>query len=204
MQGTNDRGEVVGCSTCGLVQEVVAPPSGHVALCARCGDKIVLDPRPCLNRVLALAISGLILYVPSNAYPVLQSTLYGAVQDTTIWSGMTDLYKSGAWPIALVVLFASICVPLTKLLGLLFLVVTYRWRRGRLPRTRLYLVIAKIGKWSMLDVFVVSITVTIVQFGQISTTVPMPGVVAFAGVVVVTLLASMSFDPRVLWLPTRE
>ncbi len=171
-----------------------------MAGCTRCGAVLRTDPASPLNRVLAFVISGLILYIPSNLYPVLQSTLYGAVTETTIWSGMTDLFRVGAWPIALVVLFASICVPLTKLLGLLFLVLTYKMRKGRLPRTRLYLVIAKIGKWSMLDVFVVSMTIAIVQFGEFSTTIPMPGVIAFAAVVIVTLLASMSFDPKVLWM----
>ena len=195
---------VVGCDACGLVQHTQPVPRGHVVACRRCNAVLVTDPAARLNRVLALVISGLVLYIPSNLYPVLQSTLFGAVQDTTIWSGMTDLFRVGAWPIAIVVLFASICVPLTKLLGLLFLVLTYKWRRGRLPRTRIYLIIAKIGKWSMLDVFVVSMTAAIVQFGEISTTIPMPGVYAFSAVVVLTLFASMSFDPRALWLQERE
>ncbi|MCP4330852.1 MAG: paraquat-inducible protein A [Alphaproteobacteria bacterium] len=195
-----DSGKLIGCEVCGLVQRLAPLSKGYEGLCVRCNAVLASrTPTETLNRTLALVITGLILYIPSNLFPVIRTTTFGAVQDSTIWSGMVQLVDLGDWPIALVVLFASIFVPLTKLLGLLYIVLAHKVSGGRVQRTRMYLLIAKIGKWSMLDVFVVSITVALVQFGELSTAEPGPGVIAFAAVVIVTLTASITFDPKAIW-----
>jgi paraquat-inducible protein A len=143
----------------------------------------------------------LILYIPANIYPILRMERYGAYSESTVWDGCVKLFQNGQWVVALIVFLASIMIPMLKLLGLFYLVVTAQVRsaRRRRERTLVYKVIEVIGPWAMLDVFLLAVLVALVKLGEIATVRPGPGLLAFTSVVVLTILASASFDPRAIW-----
>ena len=150
----------------------------------------------------ALALAAAAMLVPANLLPVMTMYVPGrSADDTTIYSGIVTLYERDMWGLAVIVFTASILVPFAKLLGLTWLLLA-AWRgAGRQGRrlTRLYGALEFIGRWSMLDVFLVSLLCGLVQFGAFATVEPRPGIVAFAVAVVLTMLATQSFDPHLLW-----
>jgi paraquat-inducible protein A len=199
------REDIVCCPTCGLVQQV-EPPQPHQAVeCPRCGSTLAEYKAGSVIPTAAFSLAALILYVPANIYPILSMERYGAYSESTVWGGVRGLMDAGYWFVAAVVFLASMAAPLLKLLGLFFLVVTAqrgtpRWRR---ERTRIYRFIEVIGPWAMLDVFLLAVLVALVRLGALATVLPGRGLLAFTGVVVFTLLASATFDPRLIWR-TRE
>ncbi|MFL6563772.1 MAG: paraquat-inducible protein A [Burkholderiales bacterium] len=158
-------------------------------------------PHGSLQVTAALAVAALILYLPANIYPILRMHFYGAYSESTVWDGVVSLAQSKQYFVALIVFLASIAVPILKLTGLLYLVISARFRLGRRlhSRTRIYRFIDVVGPWAMLDVFLLAILVALVKLGQIATILPGPGLIAFTAVVVLTMLASASFDPRTIW-----
>ena len=192
---------IVACNTCGQIQRTGALPPGAVAECCRCGTAIGRRRVDSLNRTAALALAALILYVPANVYPILRMEFYGAFSESTIWDGVVALFDDGQWFVAVVVFLASILIPLFKLLGLISLVTTTRFQRARWrqERTWIYRIIDVIGPWAMLDVFLLAVLVALVKLGQLATVLPGTGLFAFCGVVVLTILASASFDSKLIW-----
>jgi paraquat-inducible protein A len=148
-----------------------------------------------------LVLAACIFYIPANVLPMTTVVALGKVQSDTIMSGVIYFIQSGSWPIALIIFVASVFVPLLKLLILVFLLFSVQ-RRSRLrpiDRTRLYLLTEAVGRWSMLDVFVVTILVAMVNLGALATIQAGPAALYFAAVVVLTMFAAMSFDPRLIW-----
>lgn len=193
---------VVACETCGLVQRVEPLPKSAAAECFRCGSFLgVRRTGASLHVTAALSLAALVLYVPANIYPILTMTMYGATQQSTIWDGVVGLMEHGQYGVAIIVFLASLVIPLLKLLGLFFLVVTSIGGRGRRLRwrTALYKFIDTVGPWAMLDVLLLAVLVALMKLGQLATVVPGPGLVAFTGVVVFTMLASAAFDPKLIW-----
>ncbi len=143
------------------------------------------------------------MYIPANVLPVMQTRSILGSQDDTIMSGVVFLWTSGSWPLAVLVFFASVTVPLLKLIAMTVLVVTARRRSTWQPmqRLRLYRLVEFVGRWSMMDVYVVTILVALVQMKTLATISPGPGAVAFGAVVVLTMSAAMTFDPRSIWDP---
>jgi paraquat-inducible protein A len=169
--------------------------------CTRCGFRL-RDRKPgSIQRTWALSIAALVLYIPANIYPVLTVVRIGAGQPSTIFGGVTELIEVGMWPLAALVFFASVAVPVLKLVGLGILLISTHIGTGRAlhDRTVLYRIVDAIGRWSMIDIFMESILVALVQFGQLASVYPGPGAIAFAGVVILTMLAAHSFDPRLMW-----
>lgn len=196
------RPGAAGCESCGLV----AVPAEHDGHCPRCGAALHARKPQSLNRTWALVIAGAILYVPANLYPVLTVVQAGAGQPSTILGGVEELLASQMYPLALLVFFASILVPLFKLIGLAvmlgatMMVTTERGAAVLLrQRTRLYYVVAWIGRWSMVDIFMESLLGALVQFGRVVTIEPGTGAVAFCAVVFITIFAAEAFDPRLMW-----
>ena len=192
------------CEVCGLLG---SPASERH--CRRCGTELRFRKADSIERTWALLIAGYALYLPANLLPIMQTRSLFGMQKDTIMSGVVYLWTSGSWVLAAVVFVASIAVPLTKLFSLTFLVVSVqrRWRSHPLPRLRLYRFLELIGRWSMLDVYVVTILVALVQVQSLATIAPGSGVLAFAAVVVVSMLATQAFDPRLIWdadLPAKE
>lgn len=184
------------CHGCGLLARL-----GRGAHCPRCGSLLHGRKPNSISRTWAFVIAATILYIPANLLPIMEtSSLFGA-QNDTILSGVVYLWRSGSWDLALVVFIASILVPLAKLLALVLLLLSVQ-RRSRwqpVQRTRLYRLVELVGRWSMLDVYVVTLLVALVQLDALATIRPGLGIVAFGGVVVLTLFAALSFDPRLIW-----
>jgi paraquat-inducible protein A len=186
----------IGCDTCRLVSR-----SAPGLQCSRCGFRL-RDRRPAsLQRTWAFALAAMVLYIPANTYPVLTVVSLGAGQPSTILGGVRELLELGMWPLAGLVFFASVAVPVLKLIGLGILLISTHMGTSRAlhDRTVLYRVVEAIGRWSMIDIFMESILVALVQFGQLASVYPGPGAIAFAAVVILTMLAARSFDPRVMW-----
>jgi paraquat-inducible protein A len=195
------RPDVLSCPTCGLTLQAEPPERGQRAECPRCGSTVSEGPHGSLQVTAALAVAALILYIPANIYPILRMHFYGAYSESTVWDGVVSLAQSRQYFVALIVFLASIAVPILKLSGLLYLVISARFGLGRRlhSRTRIYRFIDVVGPWAMLDVFLLAILVALVKLGQIATILPGPGLIAFTAVVVLTMFASASFDPRTIW-----
>ncbi len=193
------------CEVCGLLSR--PPAGGAAAHCPRCGERLHFRRPASFERTWALVIAALILYIPANLLPVLKTyTPLGARTDT-ILQGVVELWSPTSWPLAIVVFVASITIPLGKLIALAYLLITVQ--RGSLKsnvqRVRLYRMVKFIGRWSMLDVFVDTFIVALIQLKPLMWVEPGLGVVFFAGVVVLTMVAVNSFDPRLIWdLPQQE
>ena len=189
------------CHSCNLVSK--ATPDHHEAHCARCGSHLHLRKPNSISRAWAYLIASYILYVPANVLPIMHtSSLFGAQSDT-IMSGVIYLWTSGSWPLAVIVFIASILVPSAKLLALTFLVASVQRRSvwDPIQRTKMYRIIELVGRWSMLDIYVVAILVALVQLQSLATIKAGFGAVAFGAVVVLTMLAAMEFDPKLIWDP---
>lgn len=169
--------------------------------CCRCHAVLERGVGHSLAFTAAYALAALLLYVPANVFPILNLELYGAYSENTVWDGVHTFFEDGDYLMAGVVLMASIVVPALKLLAIFFLVVTTALGSGRwrLFRTRLFTATESIGRWAMLDVFVLSIWVAVVKLGSLGHVSVGPGLLPFAGVVVFTLLSAASFDPQLIW-----
>lgn len=196
---------VLACPVCGQAHRDEPLPRGTSARCVRCGSKIASATANGLHRTAALALAALILYIPANLFPILRMSQYGVSTENTVWQGSKLLFQDGDYVIALIVFLASILIPLLKLLGLFYLVFTTRrgHTHGRHLRTKIFRAIEIMGRWAMLDVFVLAVLVSLVKLQGLATVTAGPGLFAFSLVVVLTLLASASFDGRLIWEPER-
>lgn len=183
------------CHICGYV----CPQSSHE--CPRCESAVHVRKPNSIVRTWAFLIAGLIFYIPANVLPVMYTTLFGNSSQNTIMSGVIEFFKSGSWDIALLIFIASVIVPCIKfvVLGMLLITCQRRTTWAMRERSRLYRFIELIGYWSMLDVLVVALVAALVQFQELSTIEPRIGILFFGLVVVMTMFAAMSFDPRLIW-----
>ena len=190
---------LAGCGCCGLV--VAAAPLGVTTACPRCGTSLHATRPHSLQRTSAFLIAAMVLYVPANLLPVMSTASVLGPETHTILGGIVELWNSGSWELAVIVLVASIVVPILKIAALVLLSITAqrrsRWHQPE--RARLYRLVETVGHWSMLDVFVVVLLVGMVRFGALASVRPEAGLLAFGAVVVMTMLASSSFDPKLIW-----
>jgi len=188
---------LIACHHCGTVWR----DAGEGEPCGRCRALLHSRKPDSLNRTLALLVTAAILYLPANLMPVMTTrSLFGENEDT-ILSGVIYFWLSGDWGLAVIIFIASFLVPLFKLSALLLMSVASQRRSAwaRRERTQLYRIVERIGRWSMLDVFVVSLLAGLVQLENVAEITAGPGIASFGGVVVLTMLASISFDPRLAW-----
>jgi paraquat-inducible protein A len=198
---------IVACPVCALPQRVEAGSPGAVFECTRCGAAIGgLPERASLHLTAALTLAALVLYVPANIYPLLRMYLRGAYSESTVWDGVVSLAQYNQWFVATVVFLASIVIPLFKLMTLLYLTVSAHLRSSAFPRLRTWLwrFVDVVGPWAMLDVFLLAVLVSLVKLRTLATVLPGPGLIAFCAVVVLTILASATFDPRLIWTTARK
>ncbi|HEX3636692.1 MAG TPA: paraquat-inducible protein A [Paraburkholderia sp.] len=194
----------MGCGllTCHTCEQLVKPAAHSAdAACPRCGAHLHARKPNSIGRTWALLIAAMVLYIPANALPVMNtSSLFGSEKDT-ILSGVVYLWNSGSWPLAVIVFIASIAVPMLKIIALVFLVVSTQIHSAWSPqqRARIYRVVELVGRWSMLDIYVITILVALVQFKGLATIQAGPAAIAFGSVVVLTMFAALSFDPRLIW-----
>ncbi|HEU4458686.1 MAG TPA: paraquat-inducible protein A [Methylibium sp.] len=191
--------DLLRCESCTLVSRAAA--AALCSSCPRCGSELHRRKPASLARTWAFLIAAALLYLPANTLPVMRSSSLFGAQDDTIWSGIAFLWADGSWGLAALVFFASMVVPVAKLLvlGGLALSVQLGMRRALLARTRLFRVIESVGRWSMLDIYVVTLLVGLVQLRSVASIEAGPGALAFGAVVVLTMLASLSFDARLIW-----
>lgn len=184
------------CHVCGTLGNPAQTPG-----CPRCGTRLHLRKPDSLQNSWALLIAAYVLYLPANLLPIMETRSLFGIQRDTILSGIIFLWRSGSWGLALIVWFASMVVPLLKLLSLTILLLGIQSGRTRsaLPRLRLYRLLEFVGRWSMLDVYVVAMLAALVQVQSLALIGPGPGVLAFGLVVVLSMLATMALDPRLIW-----
>jgi paraquat-inducible protein A len=190
------NGDRRACGDCGAVS-----PAHGGDHCWRCGTRLWRRKPDSINRTWALVVAAMFLYVPAMVLPVLVIDHLGRTQSHTIWSGVVALVANDTWPIAIIVFVASIVVPVMKVVGLALLLATihWRWRGGLHERGRFFRFIERIGRWSNIDVFAVAILTALIQFGNFTAVRPGPAIIPFALVVVVTMAATQTFDPRLMW-----
>jgi paraquat-inducible protein A len=200
---------LLGCESCGLVSANVLPgdtSSGLLQHCSRCGH-VLREAKPMsLQRTWACVVAAAVLYVPANALPIMITVSAPDREEHTLLGGIHELWVDGSWGLAVIVFIASIAVPVLKIGVLALLAWSVRvapaWRR--LERAKLYRLIEAVGHWSMLDVYVVVLLGATVRFGPLASVRAGPGLLCFAAVVVLTMLASLSFDPRLIWKDGRR
>ncbi len=201
-QSVRSPGPLLTCHVCELTlaQSAAEQHGGH-DYCPRCGEVLHRRKLRSIQRTWALIIAAVVLYVPANLFPIMSVTSLGSTQSDTILSGVIFLLQHGMWPLALIVFVASVFVPLIKLLILIYLLISVRIRSTWHPRdrTRLYRITEAIGRWSMVDIYVVTILVALVRLGNLANIEAEVGAIFFCAVVVITMFAAMSFDPRLIW-----
>jgi len=188
---------LISCTACDLV----VPARQEGSCCPRCGLRLHTRKPDALMRTLALMIAGFVLYIPANTYPMSTDSQLGQLVPHRIIDGIVELYRAGLWPLGILIFCTSIAIPFLKLAGLgWFLASIYR-RSGRRLRTktRLYRLIHEIGRWSNTDVFTIAVFVPLLQFGALASAHAATGATAFILVVVLTMLATRAFDPRLMW-----
>jgi paraquat-inducible protein A len=195
---TAAQASLVSCHAC----DALAPAArGEQPPCARCGAPMHSRKPDSLTQSSALVMAAAIFYVPANMLPIMTVKSFGKGEPSTILGGIQELIASGMWSLALLVLFASILVPMLKIVSLTFLIWSVRTNSRWRPRDRtvLYRVVEYIGRWSMIDMFMTSILVALVKLGTVATIEAGAGATFFAAVVVITIVAAARFDPRLIW-----
>ena len=189
------------CKNCRKLSKIPQMNDDEKAFCSRCQTKLELRLPNSINNTWALIITSFILLIPANIYPVMTIIDLGIATPDTIMSGIIQLWVDGLQPIATIVFFASILVPFFKLISLtiILLIIQNKWAVNPAQCTTLYRFITLIGRWSMIDLFVLAILVTLVDLGRIALVIPGPAATAFATVVVLTIVAAKTFDPRIIW-----
>jgi len=187
------------CEICGLLSRPIA--GAEEGRCPRCGDMLEFRKRASIQRAWAFLIAAAICYIPANVLPVLTTTTAAGADSDTILQGVVLLWSPTGWPLSLIVLVASIMIPSAKILALGYLLIAVQRgsAKSNEQRTRLYRIVEFIGRWSMVDVFVDTFTAALVQLQPLMSVEAGPGLVFFAAVVVLTMLAVESFDPRLIW-----
>jgi paraquat-inducible protein A len=187
------------CESCGLLSR---PAEGDAdGRCPRCDDHVSFRAHQSLQRSWAFLIGAAICYVPANLLPVLATQTATGTDYDTILQGVALLWSPTGWPLSIIVLVASIMIPSAKILSLGYLLISVQRGAtgGREQRVRLYRIVEFVGRWSMVDVFVDTFTAALVQLQPLMSVEPGPGLFFFAAVVVLTMLAAESFDPRLIW-----
>ena len=195
---------ILGCESCGMVSRNCLPdrnPEAALQRCGRCGHVLNWRKPMSVQRTSACVLAAAMLYVPANVLPIMSTTSALQHSGHTLLGGIHELWTDGSWILAIIVFVASIAVPVLKIFVLALLAWSVRaaprWRR--LERARLYRLVQTVGHWSMLDLYVVVLLAATVRFGSLADARPEPGLMAFAGVVIFTILATLSFDPRLIW-----
>ncbi|MCB1099361.1 MAG: paraquat-inducible protein A [Verrucomicrobiae bacterium] len=191
-QSAASRGLAV-CHTCAKVETAVTSE------CSRCGAHMHLRKPHSVQKTAAFAIAAAVLYLPANMLPIMTVESLGVRDESTILGGVVTLWNMHSYPIALIIFIASVAIPILKLISITFLCYGAMRPVAPIPATRLYRLTELLGRWSMVDVFVVAILAAMVQMGTLMNIHPGPAAISFAAVVILTMFSAMSFDPRLIW-----
>jgi paraquat-inducible protein A len=190
------------CECCGMLSRPA--PGAEEGHCPRCGKHVEFRKKDSLNRTLAYLIAAAICYIPANLLPIMRTKTLSHDESDTIMQGVVLLWSPASWPLSVIILMASILIPSAKIGALLYLVITVKRGSIKTPgqRVKLFRIVEAIGRWSMVDVFVVTFTAALIQLQPLMSVMPAPGILFFTAVVVLTMLAVEEFDPRLIWDPT--
>jgi paraquat-inducible protein A len=191
--------QIVCCNTCGLVQRMEELPRGCRARCARCNFEVTRRISGSASRTLALALGAAVLYVPANIYPIVSVDYWGMHQTTTIFQGVHGLFKTNSYIVGSLIFCTSILTPALKITGLILISATAHWSGWAKFRTWVFRIIRIVDPWNMLEVTMLAMLVSVAEMGKIATVHPGAGVFSFAGVVVLTIAATLAFDTRLIW-----
>lgn len=197
---------LISCGDCHQLSRWTPTPKGQIAYCPRCGNELQQRKPNSVARTWALVLTAMIMYVPANVLPMTLTSALGNVQADTIMSGVIYFIHSGSWEIALVIFSASIFLPFMKFIIIIYLLLTVQMKSLWRPkdRTVLYRLTEAIGRWSMVDIFVVTILIALVKLGFLANIEAGPAALYFGAVVVITMVAAESFDPRLIWDVTED
>lgn len=195
------KGTDINLAQCHYCHSILKMESSNTRFCPVCHSTVSLRKKQSLSRTWAWLLTAVFFYIPANFLPVMTVASLGHNQSDTILSGVMHLLEGGMWPLALIVFVASIFVPVLKLTVLVWLLISVQARSSWRPedRTRYYRITEFVGRWSMVDIFVIAILTALVQFGELAHIEVGSGSIAFAMVVIFTMLAANSFDPRLIW-----
>jgi paraquat-inducible protein A len=193
-----------GLTTCHICHQIISLPKEKrvtLLVCPRCGEKIHLRKHNSIQLTWALVMASIIFYIPANLLPMMHVQTFAGTQSDTIISGVLYFIETGSYMIAAVIFIASVIVPITKLVILVYLLLSVQYKSSLYlhQRKKLYVLTEIIGKWSMVDVYVVSIMIALVHFGGLTTIEAGEGANFFLLVVVATMVAAMQFDPKLIW-----
>ena len=186
---------LIGCHFCGAT---LLKDAKH---CDRCRHSVHSRRPGSLKKTLSYLIAAMVMYIPANVFPIMETTFLGATESSTIMGGVLLLWSIGSYPVAMIIFFASVVIPLAKILSLSWLTwqCYFPTERATMQKMKLYRLTELVGRWSMIDIFVVAILTSLVQLGNLISILPGPAAISFASVVLLTMLAAMVFDPRLLW-----
>lgn len=189
------------CHDCGLLLDASELPSGLTPACPRCNADVHFRKHQSIPTTWALVITAAILFVPANLLPIMRVDFLGSSEYSTIMDGILYFFHTKEYGIGLIIFVASVLVPLFKIVGLsiILLSIRFKWKRGLRYKTAMFRFIEFVGRWSMLDIFVIALMATLVEFGNFTATFAAPAASYFGAVVVCTMFAAHTFDSRLLW-----
>ena len=192
---------LVACPACGSITRLTVDHFNSPPECQLCFATLHSRKPMSIQRSWAWLTAGMLAYVPANVYPIMYTIVLGNAEPNTIIGGFLVLWELKSYPVAVVVFIASVVVPVLKFIAVSYLLISIqrRYRHSRYERTRLFRLTEFIGRWSMIDVFVVAILAALVQLGSVAQIEPGPGVTAFGATVIFTMLSALALDPRLLW-----
>ena len=190
---------LIACHECDLLHQHQTLPRGGTARCVRCGAKLYSRKRNSINRVLALTIAGLVLFIVANVYPLLTFRLEAQMQETTLFSGVMALYEQGMWIVAAVVFLTSILVPLLQLTGMLYVILPMKLNRRPWSLPLFFRIVRSFKPWGMMEVFMLGILVSFVKLAKMATLIPGIALYAFLVLIFVLAASAASLDPHIVW-----
>ncbi len=192
---------LISCHECGKLLR--AGPSSVTAqlLCPRCYSKVHFRKPNSISKVWALVITAIVLLVPANLLPIMRVDFFGMKSYSTIMDGIIYFFQSGEYGIGLIIFIASVLVPVFKIIGMIIILLTikFKWKKGLRHKAVMFRFIEFIGRWSMLDIFVIALMSALLNFGSFTSTVAAPAASYFSAVVISTMVAALTFDSRLLW-----
>jgi len=197
---------LVACPSCGTITRLSVEKLREPPKCQLCFARLHSRKPMSIQRSWAWLTAGILAYLPANIYPIMYTTVFGDSEPNTIIGGFFVLWEMKSYPVALVVFLASVVVPVLKFIAVSYLLISIqrRYQHSRYDRTRLFRLTEFIGRWSMIDVFVVAILAALVQIGSVAQIEPGLGATAFGATVIFTMLSALALDPRLLWDPATD
>jgi paraquat-inducible protein A len=190
---------LIACHECDLIHRIQPLADGGVAKCSRCGASLYRSKINSLDRTLALTIAGLALFVLANSFPLLSMKIQAQVQQATLFTGIQELYAEGMWMVALLVLLTTIVVPLAQLLGFLYVLLPLKFNHRPLMLVSVFRFVQSLSPWSMMEVFMLGILVSVVKLAGMAKIVPGISLFAFLALIFILAASAASLDPHLIW-----